>query len=251
MGVISKQEKMKSYPVKGERRSEMGKAAKILLVLVVAGLVLSAGKVMGQTLPEKFSWYGESGATKEPVYDAQKGGYWWMPTQIPSGMENAQWGNRGYVFVGTAKEKVAAPVIEKKAEPPVKVVEKVVTKVVEKPVEKIVKVPGKTLVINLQDVYFNYDSAAITPLAAQTLKENASVLKANPSVNVLLVGSASPEGATDYNLKLSERRVNAVKDYLIKEGISADRLKTNAAGEIEVEKPSWPFARKVKFAVAE
>jgi len=166
-------------------------------------------------------------------------------------MENAQWGNRGYVFVGTAKEKVAAPVIEKKAEPPVKVVEKVVTKVVEKPVEKIVKVPGKTLVINLQDVYFNYDSAAITALAAQTLKENAAVLKANPSVKVVLVGSASPEGATDYNLKLSERRVNAVKDYLVKEGISADRLKTQAAGEIEVEKPSWPFARKVKFAVAE
>ncbi|MCX8082191.1 MAG: OmpA family protein [bacterium] len=163
-------------------------------------------------------------------------------------MENQQWGNRGYVFVGTAKEKVV-PIVEKKVEPPVKVCEKV--KVVEKPVEKIVKVPGKVLVLNLKDVYFNYDSAKITPLAAQTIKENAAVIKANPGIKIAIVGSASPEGTSEYNLKLSERRVNAVKDALVKEGVDANRLITKAAGEVEAEKSAWPFVRKVSFAVAE
>jgi outer membrane protein OmpA-like peptidoglycan-associated protein len=229
----------------------MERAKKFLLVLIVLGFALSAGKIMAQTapkgLPEEFSWYGKSGALKEPVYDAEKGGYWWMPTKIPAGMENKQWGNRGYVFVGAKKEKVEvpkveAPVVKQKPEAPVKAVEKVVTKVVEK--------PGKVLILNLKDVYFNYDSAKITPLAAQTLKENADILKANPTVNVLLVGSASPEGATEYNLKLSERRVNAVKDFLVKEGISAARLQTKAVGELEAEKSAWPFVRKVRFEIA-
>jgi len=229
----------------------MERAKKFLLVLIVLGFALLAGKIMAQTapkgLPEEFSWYGKSGALKEPVYDAEKGGYWWMPTKIPAGMENKQWGNRGYVFVGAKKEKVEvpkveAPVVKQKPEAPVKAVEKVVTKVVEK--------PGKVLILNLKDVYFNYDSAKITPLAAQTLKENADILKANPTVNVLLVGSASPEGATEYNLKLSERRVNAVKDFLVKEGISAARLQTKAVGELEAEKSAWPFVRKVRFEIA-
>jgi len=208
----------------------MRRGKKLLVVLIVGLFALSAGKIMGETLPEKFSWYGESGATKEPVYDAEKGGFWWMPEEIPAGMENEQWGNRGYVFVGTGKQKVT-PIIK------------------EKPVKKIVKSSGKILVMNLQSVCFDYDSAKITAVAAQILKENVAVLKANPTVKVVLVGSASPEGATDYNLKLSERRVNAVKDYLIKAGVNAAQLTTKAVGEIEAAKAEWPFVRRVQFTV--
>jgi len=121
-------------------------------------------------------------------------------------------------------------------------------------VEKIVyrdRVVEKAAVINLKDVYFEWDSSKLTSLALLTLKENADVLRANPKVNVLLVGSASPEGESDYNLKLSERRVTTVKDYLVsKENISASRLQTKAAGEISVDETSWPFVRKVGFSIA-
>ncbi|MCM8819032.1 MAG: OmpA family protein [Candidatus Omnitrophica bacterium] len=225
-------------------------------------------------LPEEFSWYGESGAKKEPVFDAQKKGYWWMPTQIPEGKENTLWGNRGYIFVGVkkpkvveekkAEEKIVEKVVEKVVEKPViveKIVEKPVEKIVEKPVVKIVEKPvekvvtkevekTKIVALNLQDIYFPYDSAKLTPVNIQKLKENAKILKENPNVKVLLVGSASPEGANDYNLKLSEKRVNAVKVYLIeKEGIPEGQLKTKAEGEIEVPKIDWPYARKVKFVI--
>jgi len=59
----------------------------------------------------------------------------------------------------------------------------------------------------LTDVFFDYDRSSLTPLGEKTLRENLEVLKANPEVKVLLIGSASPEGTSDYNQKLSQRRV--------------------------------------------
>ena len=234
----------------------------IVCILFFAGAAIAETGDIQQELPEKFSWYGESGAVKEPVYDAGKAGYWWMPEEIPEGMENEQWGNRGYVFVGKKKVEPVEPPPPEPVEKIVyrdRVVEKPVEKivyrdrVVEKPVEKIVyrdrvveKVTKESL--NIKDVYFTWDSARLTPVTLKTLKENAGVLRANPEVKVLLVGSASPEGASEYNQRLSRRRVSAVKDYLVnEEKIEASRLNTEAKGEIPMEKPLWPFARKVGF----
>jgi outer membrane protein OmpA-like peptidoglycan-associated protein len=259
----------------------MGKKVVVGAIMLLAFSFIVAGTGITSyaegELPEEFSWYGESGATREPIYDEQKvfnentEGLWWMPEKAPEGQENIQWGNRGYVFVGTKKEVVEPPPAPPKVEPVrERVVEKIVyrdrvvekpvekivyrDRVVEKPVEKIVyrdRVVEKAAVINLKDVYFEWDSSKLTSLALLTLKENADVLRANPKVNVLLVGSASPEGESDYNLKLSERRVTTVKDYLVsKENISASRLQTKAAGEISVDETSWPFVRKVGFSIA-
>jgi outer membrane protein OmpA-like peptidoglycan-associated protein len=256
------------------------------VVLVGIFCVFSVGNAFSevipseQELPEEFSWYGESGAKIDPAYDEQKKGLWWMPENAPEGQEDVEWGNRGYVFVGTKAPVVAEtppPAPEEKVVVRERIVEKPVEKivyrdrpvekivyrdrVVEKPVEKIVyrdrvvekpveKI--KTEALNLKDVYFAWDSAEITPLAVQILKENADILKAYPKVIVQMVGSASPEGDSDYNKKLSERRVTAVKNYMVnKEGIAANRLKTEAKGEISVDETSWPFVRKVGFLIAD
>ncbi len=201
----------------------------------------------------------------------------------------AQEGNAGYLVGGPGQveekvmktgipaaiftcpcRKAAKPVLKVVEPAPVKVVEKTVEKIVEKPVEKIVyrdrvvEKPVEKIVyvdkvvekltkesLNLKDVYFPWDSSSFTSTALQILNNNADVLKANPSVKVNLTGSASPEGESDYNLRLSERRVKAVKDYMVtKQGISADRLSTDAAGELQVPtEKEWPFARKVTFSV--
>jgi len=171
-----------------------------------------------------FSWYGKSGAKKAPAYDREKCGYWWMPEKAPAGKENIQWGNRGYVFVAEAQKKAARRVAPRPA-PMVK--------------ESIV----------LKDVFFAKDSAGLSSASIQTIKENAGIIKKR-GLRVLLVGSASPEGKADYNLKLSERRVNAVKDYLVKkEGISEDLIGTEAKGAIPADKAAWPSVRKVKFMI--
>ncbi|MGB9643185.1 MAG: OmpA family protein [Candidatus Ratteibacteria bacterium] len=291
---------------------------RIAVLLIVVSMLLFVGIAKAQTvspekiLPQDFSWYGKSGAQSQPVYDAERNGFWWNPEKAPEKMENVQWGNRGYIYVGQKKPKPVDPeeaavisvrkpiqktitgnkwcdfctpekktvyvdkIIEKPVEkivyvekPVEKIIEKPVEKIVyvdrpvekivEKPVEKIVYVEKpvekivekqKTLSLNLKDVYFAWDSSKLSTVALKTLKENAEILRANPGVKVLLIGSASPEGTIEYNKKLSARRVKAVFDYLTtREKVGASQLKTEAEGAIEVPKESWPIARRVKFVL--
>jgi len=289
------------------------------LFVIMIGLLFFVGSTRGQSvspekiLPQDFSWYGKSGAQNQPVYDAERNGFWWNPDKAPEGKENVQWGNRGYIFVGKKHPKpvdeeevevmsVQKPAIEKKdtgkkwsmfckpeekivyvdrivekiVEKPVekivyvdrpvekiveKPVEKIVEKIVEKPVEKIVYVEKpvekvvekqKKLPLNLKDVYFAWDSSKLSPVAIKTLKENAEILRANSDVKVVLIGSASPEGGSDYNKKLSDRRVKSVYDYLTsKEKIPASQLKTQSDGAIDVPKDSWPIVRRVRFMLSD
>jgi outer membrane protein OmpA-like peptidoglycan-associated protein len=194
-------------------------------------------------------------------------GSWWMPDQAATQAEdNTLWGNRGYVYVAETPEppapepvsvvpEVAAPkpeekVVEKPAAPAV--VEKIVEMPVEKIVEKTVyvdKVVEKTVYVNVQDVYFLYDSSDLTPFAKGILDHNVEVFKAYPKLKAILIGYASPEGTDAYNLKLSERRAVAVKDYLVNAGIPEAILTVKPMGELEAAKSSWPFARKVHFEI--
>jgi len=160
------------------------------------------------------------------------------------------------VYVDRPVEKVVEKIVEKP-------VEKIIEKVVEKPVEKIVYVEKpvtaekvvekqKSLPLNLKDVYFAWDSSRLSSLAIKTLKANAEIIRAHPDIKILLVASASPEGETDYNKKLSQRRVKSVYDYLVsKEKISPSQLKTEAEGEIAVEKNFWPVVRRVRFILSD
>ena len=167
------------------------------------------------------------------------------------------------VFVREPVEKIVYvdKIVEKPVEKIVyvdKIVEKPVEKIVyvDKPVEKTVyvdkiveKIVEKPVEINVQDVYFLYDSSALTPSARKILDQNVKVFQEYPKLKTILVGYASPEGTDDYNLSLSERRGIAVKDYLVKAGIPEEILTVKPMGELEVVKSSWPSARKVHFEV--
>lgn len=78
---------------------------------------------------------------------------------------------------------------------------------------------------------FAFDSAVLAS-SQPKLDEIATALKATPSVsNVVISGFTDRLGSDKYNQKLSERRANAVRDYLVSAGITADRL--NAVGQGE------------------
>ena len=81
-------------------------------------------------------------------------------------------------------------------------------------------------------MHFDFDKATLTEEAQVILKRNIQILKANPKVKVRIAGYTSASGTESYNQRLSERRANAVEDYLIKEGIiTPDRLSTIGYGE--------------------
>jgi OOP family OmpA-OmpF porin len=90
----------------------------------------------------------------------------------------------------------------------------------------------KVVILAFEDVHFDFDKSTFTEEAQVILKRNIQILKENPEVKVRIVGYTSASGSESYNQRLSERRANAVKEYLTKEGVIApDRLFTIGYGE--------------------
>jgi len=78
---------------------------------------------------------------------------------------------------------------------------------------------------------FSFDSAKLNSNQPK-LDDIANVLNTNSSIdNVVITGYADRLGSDKYNQKLSERRANAVKDYLVGKGIAANRLNAVGKGE--------------------
>lgn len=83
----------------------------------------------------------------------------------------------------------------------------------------------------LPDVQFPANGTALGSGAARTLDAVASLLKATPTAAVEVGVHTDASGSTAYNLRLSQRRAQAVGAYLGKKGIAAKRLKTKGYGE--------------------
>ncbi|HEX9945459.1 MAG TPA: OmpA family protein [Thermoanaerobaculia bacterium] len=82
------------------------------------------------------------------------------------------------------------------------------------------------------DVLFDFDKADIRSDAAQALAQLATLIRAYPSGRAELEGHTDSKGDDAYNQRLSQRRAEAVKRWLVeREGIAADRLATRGAGE--------------------
>lgn len=90
--------------------------------------------------------------------------------------------------------------------------------------------------ITLQaETLFDFDKSVVRPDGKQKLNDEVvGKMKQYPQVEVVLVtGHADRIGKDSYNQKLSERRAAAVKDYLVSQGVEANRIETAAKGEAE------------------
>jgi OOP family OmpA-OmpF porin len=123
-------------------------------------------------------------------------------------------------------------VVDKNGCPPVK---KVVI-LASEPQEKVkaAAVSPAVVVLAFEDIYFDFDKSELTPEAKVILKEDIQILKKNPHAQIRVAGYTSAAGTEEYNQQLSERRANAVRTYLVSEGlIKADRLTTIGYGETD------------------
>ncbi len=95
--------------------------------------------------------------------------------------------------------------------------------------------PCKTgeVILDMTDSLFGFDSANLTAADESALKTAAKRLNAtvNQDKKVTANGYASEEGNASYNVDLSKRRAEAVKSYLVKEGVNAKRISVKAHGE--------------------
>ncbi len=84
----------------------------------------------------------------------------------------------------------------------------------------------------LGNSHFEFNSVEISRDGKTVLDNNALILKNDPKMMIRIAGYTSAAGSDAYNQKLSERRAQAVKDYLVKNGgIDADRISTIGYGE--------------------
>ena len=85
----------------------------------------------------------------------------------------------------------------------------------------------------LQMVHFRFDHSDLTRGAMDTLTSVANTLKANPGVNVDIVGHTDWIGTNAYNMRLSQARAETTRRYLIEQGVAADRITIRWRGEEE------------------
>jgi len=86
-------------------------------------------------------------------------------------------------------------------------------------------------------LYFEFDKFALknmAPAEVSKMKDLVTFLKANPGIEVRLTGHTDWYGTDKYNMKLSDKRANMVKTYLVDGGIGATRISTVAKGESEL-----------------
>lgn len=85
----------------------------------------------------------------------------------------------------------------------------------------------------LATVYFGYDEANIQQSERDRLDANSQCLEKNKTKSVMLVGHTDSSGTEEYNIALSERRAQAVADYLARLGTDPARMQVVPKGETE------------------
>ncbi len=85
----------------------------------------------------------------------------------------------------------------------------------------------------VKDLKFDYNKWDIKPEYYSSLDQVVRVLEMNPTIKVELHGHTDSIGSDAYNLQLSQKRANAVRDYLVAKGISADRVTAKGMGEAD------------------
>src|ERR1044072_5570372 len=94
-------------------------------------------------------------------------------------------------------------------------------------------------------VFFDWDRSNLSAQALNTIKQASDVYKTKGSARITATGHADRSGPENYNMALSLRRANAVKDALVRNGVPATAISVVGKGETQ---PLVPTADGVREA---
>jgi peptidoglycan-associated lipoprotein len=101
--------------------------------------------------------------------------------------------------------------------------------------------------------YFEFDQSILSDEARAALIKHAERLREKPS-NVRLEGHADERGTPEYNMALGERRAEAVREFLLSQGVDKEMLEVISYGEqypaaMGSDEESWALNRRVELQV--
>ncbi len=107
----------------------------------------------------------------------------------------------------------------------------------------------------LEDIHFDYDSAALTDAARAILDRHAGWIKSHPGLRIAVEGHCDERGTVEYNLALGDQRARAARDYLVSLGVPGERLTALSFGKERPLDPAsneaaWAKNRRGHFAVS-
>jgi len=95
-----------------------------------------------------------------------------------------------------------------------------------------VMMESKTTGLNAPLIYFPFNSSLINPLAMKKLEDLASDIKTNETIdNIVIEGHTDTIGSSSYNLNLGLKRADAVRDFLVFQGVEENKLDIISYGE--------------------
>jgi len=185
----------------------------LIAAVMVIGIPAHAAKVW-----DDMSWWGNTGATPEPVADSNAGccaagrsGYWWWPKEAASNVDDGElWGNRGIVYAQWVKPVEEVADVTPPPPPPPPAVE-------------------RTAIV-LNNVLFDFDKAVLKPEGKAEVDKLVADMKLHAQDTVVIEGHTCNMGSAEYNMGLGQRRADAVKAYMVESGIDAARIETVSLG---------------------
>jgi peptidoglycan-associated lipoprotein len=95
----------------------------------------------------------------------------------------------------------------------------------------------------VENIFYDFDKAVLRDESKTALDEIAQILRDNPNITIEMSSHTDRHGSHRYNNKLSERRAKSVVDYLIEQGIPAERLKHKGYGKTQPKTVTKRIAR--------
>ena len=102
----------------------------------------------------------------------------------------------------------------------------------------------------IKSILFEFDKAIVQKVSYGELESLINLLNTRPNLIIALEGHTDAKGQESYNVNLSKNRVNAVKEFLVANGIKEDRIKLNYFGENKPKAENeTPEGRKINRRV--
>ena len=140
-----------------------------------------------------------------------------------------------FAAVGCTKNVKPAPVTPTPAATPATVAPATPATVAPAPVVSPLDDPNSPLAQRV--VYFDFDKSDVKPEYLDTLTAHAKYLVANPSQKIRIEGYTDERGTVEYNIALGDRRAQAVRRFMLFQGVNADQISTVSFGEAHPADP--------------